>query len=66
MDEVSDGFVNILVDVDANEQVAADYTIKFIPDVRFLKPDGTLIEKMEARDAEGVAKAMRAALDKAK
>ena len=66
VDQVSDGFVAIMVDIDADKQTPDDYGIKFIPDVRFLKSDGTLISKMEARDAEGVANAMRAALDKAK
>jgi hypothetical protein len=64
--ELAKKFVPIYVSTDNDTTTSGKFGVMQLPDVRFLKSDGTEIAKLGARDAASVAKQMQAALDAAK
>ncbi|RMH04332.1 MAG: PDZ domain-containing protein [Planctomycetota bacterium] len=64
--DLIDRFEPVRVDVDRQRQLAADYGVGGIPDLRILTPDGRQVHKIVGYgDAEAAAAELRAALEKA-
>lgn len=64
--ELSKSFVAVYVDTSKDTSMLGTYGVTMIPDVRFLKPDGSQIGRLGPRDAAAVAQQMQAALDTVK
>ena len=65
---LSQKFVPIYVDLTdprnvVTSKVAKEYGVEGIPDVRFLKPDGSPIARLHERGADAVARQMQAVIE---
>jgi hypothetical protein len=70
LQETLKGFVLLHIDLtdpgkgSPASAAAQSYKVEYLPDLRILSADGTVKSTVEARDAEGLARELKAALGK--
>ncbi|MCB8932638.1 MAG: thioredoxin family protein [Fimbriimonadaceae bacterium] len=62
--EAAKPFVLVKIDVDRDEKLADRYAVNGIPDVLFMDPQGTVLERVVGYQAEGLYKWFPRALEK--